>query len=135
MGTAMNAQLKSNVSWRVVFLSYCVGAIVCLLTQMVVMMEHGPRVYVSVLWGLLYPVSLFIADTFTRIGLALHVPIKSTTAAGIGVAGASAAFGLVVPALVGLTRLSKRPVRYLGFALLAIFSLLALFWGVLPNVF
>ena len=130
----MQSEEKDRVSGRLLFGSYCVGAMICLLTQLVVMMQRGPRVYASLLWGFLYPIRLFITETLTKVGYTLHIPIKSANATWIGVGAASAVLGLIVPALVGLTRSGNRPGRYVGFALIGVFALLALFWGVLPNV-
>jgi hypothetical protein len=135
MGSSMHPGTKNKLAGRTLFSLYCVGVAVCLATQLIVMIEHGPKVYASLLWGLLYPVRLFITDVSTRMGYALHAPLKSTSATGIGIAVASALFGLIVPALVELARANNRLGRYLGFAALAIFALLALFWGALPNVF
>lgn len=135
MGSSMQPRVKHKLAGRTLLSLYCVGVAVCLVTQLIVMMEHGPKVYASLLWGLLYPVRLFITDASTRMGYALHASLKSTTATGIGIAFASALFGLVVPALVGLARSNNRLGRYFGLAALAVFALLALFWGVLPNVF
>jgi hypothetical protein len=126
---------KNKLAGRTLVSLYCVGVAVCLVTQLIVMLEHGPKVYASLLWAILYPVTLFIADVTTKIGYVLHAPLKSTIAAGFGIAVASALFGLVVPALVGLARSTHRLGRYIGYTALTILTLLALFWGALPNVF
>jgi hypothetical protein len=135
MGTMMQPEVKNRIVFRVLFPSYCVGTMVCLLTQLIVLAEQGPRIYASPLWGILYPARLFIDERITRIGYAVHAPIKSTTVTGIGIAVTSAIFGLIVPILVGLTQLGNRVGRYVGLALIVIFVLFALFWDVLPNVF
>lgn len=131
----MPPKVENRGIFRVLFLYYSVGIIICLLTQLVVLAQHGPRIYASPLWGIIYPARLFIEDVFTRIGFAAHLPMKSSTVAGIGIALASALFGLFVPALVGLVRSGNHFGRYIGFALIVIFALFTLLWGVLPNVF
>ena len=82
-------------SKRGLWFAYCSGVIVCLLTQTIVMMQRGPKVYVSLLWSPLYPVQLFLTETCARVALALHVSLRDPAARGLGVAISSAIFGLL----------------------------------------
>lgn len=130
----MQSDPKYKLSTRSLGLAYCVGVALCLLTQLVVMMQHGPKIYVSLLWAPLYPVQLFITEACARAAIALQLSLRDATVRGIGVAVSSALLGVIVPALVGLVRSSNRFTRYLGIAALVIFILSAVLWGPFPNV-
>ena len=130
----MQPDVKKQVPGRILFLAYCVGVVLSVVTQVVVMMQHGPKVYVSPLWALLYPVQLFITDVSTRSAYTVHISLRGATATAIGVGVSSALFGLILPALVGLARSDNRLARYVGFGALGIIVLLAVLWGTLPRV-
>src|SRR5262245_65472328 len=90
MGPSTQANGKKRVSGRVLLLAYILGVVLAAGTQLAVMLQHGPKVYVSPLWAALYPIRLFIADLSTTGACAFHLSLRSTTPAAIGLAVSSA---------------------------------------------
>jgi hypothetical protein len=129
----MELQPKRTVSPSSLVLAYSAGLALCLLTQVGVILQHGPKIYVSLLWAPLYPVQQFIAEVSGRAAVALGVPVRDATARGIGVVLSSVLLGLISPAIFAVVRSSNRAVRYLGIAILVVFLLSAILWGPFPN--
>ncbi|HYL85806.1 MAG TPA: hypothetical protein VE263_16375 [Candidatus Angelobacter sp.] len=130
----MKSEAILQTTKRAMAFSYFVGVTVFLATQVAVVMQQGPKVYVSLLWAPVYPVQRFVAESCARGALVFHFSLREATAKGMGLLITSFAFGLVVPALFGLTRHDNRAVRYLGVIALAIAGLLAVVWFPFPNV-
>ena len=129
----MQAELKNRLYDRILFLSYFIGIVLCVATQLVVAMQHGPKLYVSLLWAFLYPSQLFIAESCARAAVALHISLRNATAIAVSIAITSALFGLIFPALVGLTRSSNRFARYVGIVAVGIIALITILWGPFPD--
>jgi hypothetical protein len=135
-GVSIQSDAKRGPSKRALVCSYAVGVALSLLTQLgvVMQMQRGSKVYVSLLWAPLYPVQLYITDVCPRLALALHFPMRDATATALGVVISSILFGLIVPALVGLAQSRNTLARYIGFAALAFLTLMALVWFPFPNL-
>jgi hypothetical protein len=130
----MQSDAKTKPSKRTLFFSYSVGIALCAATQLAVTMQHGPRIYVSLLWAFLYPVQIYVAESCARGAIVAHIGLQDATAARMGIGISSILFGLILPALVGLIRSENRFARYVGIATLAVFVLLTIFWSQFPNV-
>jgi len=130
----MESQPKRTVSTSSLVLAYGAGMALCVLTQVGVILQHGPKIYVSLLWAPLYPVQQFVAEVSERAAIALGIPLRDATARGIGVVLSSALLGIISPAIFAVVRSNNRSVRYLGIAILVLFLLSAILWGPFPNV-
>jgi hypothetical protein len=119
---------------RAVVSLYGIGVGVSALTQLSVMVQRGAKVYVSLLWAILYPVQLFLTGALTTTASAFHVSVGDSTAIGVAVATSSALFGTIPAAFMGLAKADNRLARCIGIGALAILALLAVLWGKLPRV-
>ncbi len=131
----MQSDVINKLSTRSLVIAYGAGVALCVLTQLAVIMQHSPKIYVSLLWAPVYPIQLFITEASARTAIAVHLSLRDTMARGIGVIVSSALLGVIVPAVVGLARSSNRLARYVGIAALIIILLSAVLWDPFPNTF
>ena len=118
-----------HLTSKALFLTYSLGVVICLVMQVAVAVQNGPRVYASPPWALVFPIGLFVSDF-----CAVHLSLRGNLATAIGVAFSSGLFGLILPAVIALTTSGNIPVRYIAFVVLGVLVLFAVLWTPLPRV-
>jgi len=118
----MNQQTKWIPQGRALVICYAFGFFVCFLSQAIVSREHGPVTYSNLLFVPIFELQEWLGQ-FVHSGANLTVQIVS-----------AALVAVFFPAALVLLRSDKRAVRVASVILLAILTLMTLWWGRLPNI-
>ncbi len=118
----MSQQSKWIPHGRAFAICYALGFLVCFLSQAIVSREHGPVIYSNLLFAPLFEFREWLGQ-FVQSRANLAVQIVS-----------SALVAVFFPAALALLRSDKRAVRVLSVILLAILTIMTLWWGRLPNI-
>ena len=118
----MGQQSKWTPHGRAFAICYGLGFLACFLSQAIVSREPGPAIYSNLLFVPVFELREWLGQ-FVHSSANLTVQIVS-----------SALVAVFFPAALALLRSDKRAVRVSSVILLAILTLMTLWWGRFPNI-
>jgi hypothetical protein len=127
-GDKMHLDPNRSLSKQALFGSFVAGLGLSLLTQLAVLAQHGPKIYVSLLWAPLFPVQYIIREICQRFAVLLHAALSDSIATGIAIVISSALFGIIAAGLAAFASSKRGVARYFGIIIIVIIILSAVFW-------